>query len=458
MFNQIKEKIESKKAHIVVIGLGYVGLPLAVEFARGGFRVTGLDIDEERVASIGEGKSYIRDVPSEDISQMVKRGKLTATVDYDLLKEADVIFICVPTPFTEAKAPDLSYIIAASQGIAKGLTPGQLVVLESTTHPGTTEEEVLPLLESSGLKVGQEFFLAFCPERVNPGDREHTVQNTPKVVGGVTPRCAELTRLLLSTITPEVHLVSSPRAAEMTKLLENIYRSVNIALINELAKLCELMGIDIWEVIEAASTKPFGFMPFYPGPGVGGHCIPVDPYFLSWKAREYDFYTKFIELAAEVNQSMPYFVCNKISDALNRGGKTLQGAKILILGVAFKRDVDDARNSPAKRVIELLLARGATVNYNDPYIPLFPVGPDVFHPGELTLESMPLSEKLLREQDCVVIVAGHSLYDYASIVTRVPLIVDAVDATKHVTSNRDKIVRIGVPSKRREELQSSAKK
>lgn len=457
MFNQLKGKIETKKAHIVVIGLGYVGLPLAVEFARSGFRVTGLDIDEERVASVGAGKSYIGDVPSEDISEMVKRGRLTATADYDVLKEADIIFICVPTPFTAAKSPDLSYINAASEGIAKRLTPGQLVILESTTHPGTTEEEVLPLLESSGLKVGEEFFLAFSPERVNPGDREHTVKNTPKVVGGVTSRCAELTKLLFSTITPEVHLVSSPRAAEMTKLLENIYRSVNIALINELAKLCELMGIDIWEVIEAASTKPFGFTPFYPGPGVGGHCIPVDPYFLSWKAREYDFYTKFIELAAEVNQSMPYFVCNKIVDALNRRGKTLQGAKILILGVAFKKDVDDARNSPARRVIELLLANGTTVNYNDPYIPFFPVGPDLFHPGELTLESMPLSEELLEEQDCVVIVAGHSLYDYAWIVAHAPLIVDTVNATKYVTSNRDKIVRIGVPSKGREGVQSGAK-
>lgn len=445
MFNKLKGKIETKKAHIVVIGLGYVGLPLAVEFAKSGFRVTGLDLDEERVASIGEGKSYLGDLSSEDISEQVKQGRLRATVDYDVLKEADVIFICVPTPFTEAKAPDLSYILTASLGIARRLTPGQLVVLESTTHPGTTEEEVLPLLESSGLKVGEEFFLAFSPERVNPGDQEHTVKNTPKVVGGVTPRCAELTRLLLSTITPEVHLVSSPRAAEMTKLLENIYRSVNIALINELAKLCELMGIDVWEVIEAASTKPFGFMPFYPGPGVGGHCIPVDPYFLSWKAREYDFYTKFIELAAEVNQSMPYFVCNKIGEALNRRGKALQGVKILILGVAFKKDVDDARNSPAEKVIELLLARGAKVNYNDPYIPLFPVGPDLFHPGELTLESIPLSEELLREQDCVVIVAGHSLYDYAWIVAHAPLVVDAVDATKYVTSNRDKIVRIGVP-------------
>ncbi len=444
-FERLKGKIEAKSAHIVVIGLGYVGLPLAVEFARAGFRVTGLDVDEERVARIQKGRSYIGDVSDVEVRAQVSTGRLTATADYDILREADIIFICVPTPFSDAKAPDLSYIIAASQGITERLRPGQLVILESTTYPGTTEEEVLPLLEASGLEEGEDFFLVFSPERVNPGDREHTVRNTPKVVGGVTPQGAELARLLFSTITPEVWLVSSPRAAEMTKLLENIYRSVNIALINELAKLSELMGIDIWEVIEAASTKPFGFMPFYPGPGVGGHCIPVDPYFLSWKAREYDFYTKFIELAAEVNQSMPYFVCNKVAAALNDQGKILKGAQLLILGVAFKKDVDDARNSPATRVVELLLARGAQVSYNDPYIPTFTIGPDIFQEEELLLESRPLSEELLQEQNCVVILAGHGGYDYPWIVAHAPLVVDTVDATRGVTKNREKIVRLGVP-------------
>ncbi len=444
---ELKRKIKEGEAHIVVIGLGYVGLPLALEFAKAGFKVTGLDIDEGRVASLRGGESYIGDVSSEELAEQVEAGRLNATSDYDILKGADIIFICVPTPFTEAKAPDLSYIISATEGIAVRLRAGQLIILQSTTHPGTTEEEVLPLLERGGLKAGRDFFLSFSPERINPGDREHTVRTTPKVVGGVTEECARLAREVLVHLNPQVHIVSSPRAAEMTKLLENIYRSVNIALVNELAKLCELMSIDIWEVIEAASTKPFGFMPFYPGPGVGGHCIPVDPYYLSWKAREYDFYTKFIELAAEVNQSMPYFVCNKVSEALGQRGKALKGAKVLILGVAFKPDVDDARNSPAQRVIELLLARGAVVAYNDPYIPTFSIGPDVFHPQKLVMKSQPLTEELLRAHDVTAIIAGHRAYDYQWVVNHAPLVVDAVNATRKVAQNQDRIVRLGVPSR-----------
>jgi UDP-N-acetyl-D-glucosamine dehydrogenase len=417
-----------------------------VEFARLGFRVIGLDVNEKRVAAIKRGESYISDVAGDGIASLITAGRLKATTDYETLREADIILICVPTPFDEMKAPDLSFIVRASEGIGSHLRPGQLIVLQSTTYPGTTEEVVLPILERSGLEAGVDFYLAFSPERINPGDKVFTVENTPKVVGGLTPRCSELARALLAQLTPQVHVVSSPRVAEMTKLLENIYRSVNIALVNELALLSERMGIDIWEVIEAASTKPFGFMPFYPGPGVGGHCIPVDPYYLSWKAREYDFYTKFIELAAEVNQAMPYHVVSKISEGLNRQGKPLRGAKVLILGVTFKRDVDDARNSPAQRIIELLLAQKVQVTYNDPYVPQFRIGHDVFYRDGLTLRSVDLSETLLAEQDCTVIVAGHTSYDYGWVVRHAPLIIDTVNAARGVSEGREKIVRIGVPT------------
>jgi len=708
----LEDKIKAKTARICIIGLGYVGLPLAVGFAKRGYQVVGLDVDERKVAAIGRGESYIKDVASGEVASLVESGRLSASTDYDVLREVDVAFICVPTPFNEMKAPDLSFIVAAAEGIAPRLRAGQLVILQSTTYPGTTEEVVLPILERSGLKAGRDFHLAFSPERINPGDRLHTVENTPKVVGGLTPRCAELARSLLAQLTPQVHVVSSPRAAEMTKLLENIYRSVNIALVNELALLCERMGIDIWEVIEAASTKPFGFMPFYPGPGVGGHClspdeyiflrdsdgglkivpigdyfqsvctapdsrliqthgvtlvapantellvfdpaqgravfkplryvsarpyegpmvkivtvdgreltvtdghpiitleerdfvvkradklkpghalviikdlpcdpmplsvdliaelpeneykggrvkpsqesfstyraqlkpylkkhlkyywdvfryntmplmtyialeregampiphqdvllctgrgssyssmqsqdhggfatvqvrevtpvssvpivysletddphtfvtsygfvvhncIPVDPYYLSWKAREYDFYTKFIELAAEVNQDMPVHVVEKVVEGLNAQGKSLRGAKILILGVAFKPNVDDARNSPAQRVMELLLTRGAEVSYNDPYVPRFKVGRDVFYRREVVLESVDLTAERLSASDCVVIVAGHDCYDYEWIVRHAPLVVDTVNATKGV-SGRDKVLRIGAPTR-----------
>jgi UDP-N-acetyl-D-glucosamine dehydrogenase len=442
----LERKIEGREARICVIGLGYVGLPLAVEFARLGFPVTGLDVNEERVSAICQGESYIQDVSTDDVAKAVEEGRLTATTDGQVLKEMDVIFICVPTPFTKTKTPDLSYVVAASEEIARHLQPGQLIVLQSTTYPGTTEEDVLPILETSGLEAGRDFHLAFSPERVNPGDRRYTVTNTPKVVGGVSPRCAELAKLALGQLMPEVHVVSSPRAAEMTKLLENIFRSVNIALINELAKLGERMHIDIWEVVEAASTKPFGFMPFYPGPGVGGHCVPVDPYYLFWKSREYDFYPRFIELAAELNQGMPYHVLSKTSEALNSRGRTLQQARILVLGVSFKPDVDDARNSPAQRVIELLLSGGAQVSYNDPHIPQFTVGKDVFYPDEQTLTSVAVTEELLESQDCVVIVAAHSSYDYDWIVAHAPLVVDTMNATKGVQSNREKIFRVGAPS------------
>jgi UDP-N-acetyl-D-glucosamine dehydrogenase len=441
----LRHKIEQKEVRICVIGLGYVGLPLVVEFARLGFPVTGLDVDQERVTAINQGQSYIQDVSDTEVAKAVEAGYLDATTDYEVLREIDAIFICVPTPFTKTKTPDLSYVIAAAEEIVHRLKPEQLIILQSTTYPGTTEEDVLPILEGSGLVAGQDFYLAFSPERTNPGDRQHTVRNTPKVVGGVTPRCGELAQLLLAHLMPQVHLVSSPRAAEMTKLLENIYRSVNIALVNELAKLCERMDIDIWEVIEAASTKPFGFMPFFPGPGVGGHCVPVDPYYLFWKAREYDFYPRFIELAAELNQGMPYHVVARVGEALNAGGKSLHQADVLVLGVSFKPDVDDPRNSPAQRIIELLLSYGAQVSYNDPYIPQLTVGKDVVYREELTLNSTPLTEEFLASHDCVVIVAGHSSYDYDWIVAHAPLVIDTMNATREVKTNRERITRLGAP-------------
>lgn len=410
-----------------------------------GYKVTGLDTDEAKVRAIREGQSYILDVADHDIGRLVAAEQLSATTDYDILMDMDVVLICVPTPFDAMKAPDLSAIVAAATGIAERLQPGQLIILQSTTYPGTTEGKVLPILEQSGLRAGHDFHLAFSPERINPGDKVHHVSNLPKVVGGLTPQCADLARQLLVQLSPEVYVVSSPRAAEMSKLLENIFRSVNIALVNELALLCERMGIDIWEVIQAAATKPFGFMPFYPGPGTGGHCIPVDPYYLSWKAREYDFYTKFIELAAEVNQSMPYHVIELISAGLNHHSKVLRDARVLILGVAFKKDIDDARNSPAERIIELLLERGAVVHYNDPYVPRFHIGRSVFYEKEIQLASHPLTEDLLQESDCVVIVAGHSCYDYAWIASHCSLLVDTVNATQGIKSARAHIVKLGAP-------------
>jgi UDP-N-acetyl-D-glucosamine dehydrogenase len=437
-------KIADKSARVAIIGLGYVGLPLAVGFARAGYAVLGLDVDERKLAALNEGRSYIQDVETADVADVVRAGRFAASNDYDLLRDADAIFICVPTPYDAMKAPDLIYVEQAARGIAPRLRAGQLIILQSTTYPGTTEECVLPILEETGLRPGEDFYLAFSPERINPGDRQFTVENTPKVVGGLTPRCTELARSLLAQLFAHVHVVSSTRAAEMSKLLENIFRSVNIALVNELALLSERMGIDIWEVIEAAKTKPFGFMPFYPGPGVGGHCIPVDPYYLSWKAREYDFYTKFIELAAEVNQAMPYHVVELVAQALSREGKPLAGAQVLILGVAFKRDTDDARNSPAERIIELLLRRGAEVCYSDPYVPRYRVGRDVFCPDERWLESLDLSDEALAAIDCVVIVAGHQAIDYAQVVRQARTVVDTVNAT-HGLSGPARVIRVGAP-------------
>jgi UDP-N-acetyl-D-glucosamine dehydrogenase len=442
--DRLASKIADRSAQLAVIGLGYVGLPLSVGFAKAGFPVLGLDVDEGKLASLREGRSYIQDVETADVGTVIGAGRLVVGQDYDLLRNSDVIFICVPTPFDAMKAPDLVYIAQAAHGIAPRLKAGQLVILQSTTYPGTTEEFVLPILEGTGLKAGEDFNLAFSPERINPGDREFTVENTPKVVGGLTPRCTELARALLAALFAHVHVVSSPRAAEMSKLLENIFRSVNIALVNELALLSERMGIDLWEVIEAAQTKPFGFLPFYPGPGVGGHCIPVDPYYLSWKAREYDFYTKFIELAAEVNLAMPYHVVDLVLQALSEQGKPLEEAKVLILGVAFKRDIDDARNSPAERIMELLLKRGVDLSYSDPYVPHYRVGPDVFCRTEHWLESVELTDEALAAVDCVVIISDHQSINYAQVVRVAKVVVDTRNAT-HGLAGAARVVRVGAP-------------
>jgi UDP-N-acetyl-D-glucosamine dehydrogenase len=435
----LMDKIEKRQSVVAVIGLGYVGLPLATAFGKAGLRVIGIDADPKKVDMINDGHSYIPDVPSEDIVNM-----LSATSDYAVLTDCDAIFICVPSPFDEHKTPDLSYIVSAAEGIARYLRPEQLVVLQSTTFPGTTEEVVRPILEGGGLKAGQDFYLAFSPERVDPGNAHWTVENMPKVVGGLTPCCTQIAVALLNKINPDVHPVSSPRTAEMSKLLENIFRHVNIALINELALLAELTELDIWEVIEAASTKPFGFMPFYPGPGVGGHCIPVDPTYLSWKARAYDFTTKFIDLAAEANQRMPYHTVELIARALEEQHKGLRGAKVLLLGAAFKPNIDDARNSPTERVMTLLLNRRVEVSYYDPYIPRFEIRPNAFYRGHEILESVALDDELLREQDCVVILVRHRGVDYARLVEQASLVVDAVNATAGLAGASEKVVRLGV--------------
>ncbi len=425
--------------------MGYVGLPLAIGLARAGRQVVGIDVDARKIAQLNRGASYIPDVPSADVLEAVAAQCFTATPDYAALREEDVIFICVPTPFDAMRAPDLSFIIAAAEGIQPHLQRGQLVVLQSTTFPGTTQEIVQPILERGGLKAGVDFDLAFCPERIDPGRSDWTVTNTPKVVGGITREGTSRAATVMAALGAPVHQVSSPKAAEMTKLLENIFRSVNIALVNELALLSERMGIDLWEVINAAKTKPFGFMPFTPGAGVGGHCIGVDPYYLSWKAREFDFYTKFIELAAEMNQSMPYHVVDLAEQALSQTKVAMRDAKVLVLGVAFKRDVDDPRNSPAERVIELLLKRGAKVSYHDPYVPRFYVGGDVFLKETVTLLSQPLTEASLKQADCVIIVTGHHVIDYNFVVKTAPAVVDCCDATASI-SQRKNVTRLGAGS------------
>jgi UDP-N-acetyl-D-glucosamine dehydrogenase len=402
---------------VAIVGAGYVGVPLAQVFTEAGRSVVLFDVQPALVAELNRGESHIEDVPSEVLGPLVERG-LRATTDFDELRDADAILVAVPTPLSKQREPDLSYVERAAEDIAKRLRPGQLVVLESTTYPGTTRETVLPILERSGLEVGQDFYLAFSPERVDPGREDWTTKNVPKVIGGITPACTERAAELYGSALETVHCVSSPEAAELTKLLENIFRSVNIALVNEIAQLCDRMEIDIWEVVDAAATKPFGFMRFEPGPGLGGHCIPIDPFYLTWKAREYDFTTRFIELAGEVNQNMPYFCRSLISQALNHGGeRSLKGSRVLVLGVAYKADIGDMRESPALKLIELLHNAGAEVAYHDPHVPELP---------EYGLLSVPLEPGAY---DCVTIVTAHSSIDYSRVVEDAPIVVDLRNAT-----------------------------
>jgi len=435
--DQLLQKILKKKALVGVIGLGYVGLPLVLRFCEEDFRIFGFDVDSKKVAKLKKGKSYLKSISSSRISQFIRSGRLDVTDDFSRLREPDCILICVPTPLTEKMEPDLQYIERTTDAIQQHLRKGQLIVLESTTYPGTTEELILPRLESTGLRVGKDFFLAFSPEREDPGNRRFTTQQIPKVVAGVTPSCQKTATFLYHQIIKKVVPVSSPRVAELTKLLENIYRSVNIALVNELKMLADRMGIDIWEVIEAASTKPFGFSPFYPGPGMGGHCIPIDPFYLSWKAKEYDFTTRFIQLAGEVNVSIPYYIVSKILDALNERRKSIKGAKILILGVAYKKDVDDARESPALAIMDLLQKKGADILYHDPYIPVLPD----FRKYLFTLKSSPLTERLLHKVDAVVVVTDHTQIDYQWVVKHAPLIIDTRNVTKNMKQWKRKIVK-----------------
>lgn len=419
----LEERLRAKSARPAVIGLGYVGLPLLAEMTRAGFRGIGIDLSAEKINMLREGRSYVADVPDEAICPAIREGQVEVATDFDLLREADTIDICVPTPLRKTRDPDVSYIVAAADEIAPRLRPGQLVVLESTTYPGTTEELLLPKLEETGLRVGQDFFLAFSPERVDPGNERFTTRNIPKVVGGVTPRCTELAALLFGSTVETVVPVASTRVAEMVKLLENTFRSVNIGLVNEIALLSDRMEIDVWEVIEAAATKPFGFMPFYPGPGLGGHCIPIDPFYLSWKARATGLEARFIELAGQINGAMPAHVVGKVARALNGDKKSVNGAKILVLGVAYKADIDDLRESPALDIIRLLEEQGAEVSYHDPFVP-------VFEFNDRPRTSVALDAAALRTADLALITTAHSSIDYELVLAEASLIVDTRNALK----------------------------
>jgi len=435
LFEKLKEKIEKKKAVVGVIGLGYVGLPLAVAFGDQGFKVFGFEISKKKVDLINSGRSDIDDIKDEPVKKLVQKGLLKATLNSALLRNADCVSICVPTPLSKTKDPDVSYILSAVNQVRKYLHPGQLVVLESTTYPGTTEELILPILEETGLKVGKDFFLSFSPERVDPANKNFTVKNTPRVVGGITPLCTRISKLFYEQIISKVVPVSSTQSAEMVKLLENTFRSVNIGLVNEVALMCDRLKIDVWEIINAADTKPFGFMPFYPGPGLGGHCIPIDPHYLSWKLKSLNYYARFIELAGDINSHMPEYVVERVTRALNQFKKTLKDTNILILGVAYKRNIRDVRESPALDVIKLLQNSGAKVKYNDPHVPSILM-------DSYAMKSTKLTSALLKKTDCVVIVTDHSAYDYDWIVRNSKLIFDTRNATKLVKDNRGRIIKL----------------
>ncbi|HNX20217.1 MAG TPA: nucleotide sugar dehydrogenase [Acidobacteriota bacterium] len=421
LVDQFLARVADRSAQVGVVGLGYVGLPLAEVFARRGCRVLGFDVDVSKAAAVNAGRSYIGDVTDAQLAAQVEAGRLEATADFDRLGEADAVLICVPTPLRKTLDPDISFVVGATDAVARRLRRGQLIVLESTTYPGTTAEVVQPRLEAGGLKVGRDFFLAFSPERVDPSNPRFKTENTPKVVGGATPECGAAAAALYRLAIPEVHVVSSAASAEMVKLLENTFRLINIGLVNEIAQVCERLGLDVWEIIDAAATKPFGFMPFYPGPGLGGHCIPIDPHYLSWKLRSMNFFTRFIDLAAEINRGMPRHVVDRVALLLNEARKPVNGAKVLALGVTYKKDTADVRESPALDVIELLRERGAEVSYHDPFVPRLAVaGRDV--------PFAPLTAETLAAQDVVVVLSDHSSVDYALVAEKAPLVFDARNA------------------------------
>jgi UDP-N-acetyl-D-glucosamine dehydrogenase len=438
MSEKILNKLNERRAVVAVIGLGYVGLPLAVEFAGAGLSVIGFDLDQSRVDAINGGRSYIPDVPTEKVDSLVKSGKLSASTEFANLAKTDAVIICVPTPLRKTKEPDISFILAAAEQVKNYLHSPQLVVLESTTYPGTTNEVLLPMLEETGLVLDKDFYLAFSPERVDPGNKQFQTHNIPKVVGGVSPLSTDIAGALYQTIVTQVHKVSSARVAETTKLLENTYRSVNIALVNEMAQLCYHLGVDSWEVIEAAATKPFGFMAFYPGPGIGGHCIPLDPHYLSWKARLHGFEARFIGLAEEVNSHMPRHVVQLVQDGLNSQGKPVKGSRVLVIGVAYKRDINDVRESPALGIVDQLMHKGAEVSYHDPFIAEMTVD------GRGPLAGVALTDETLRACDCAIIVTDHSDVDYSRVLKLAPLVVDTRNVTRRLglPEYEDKIVRL----------------
>jgi len=432
---QLLDKINNKTAKVGVVGLGYVGLPLAVEKANAGYQTIGFDVQEMKVNMVNEGNNYIGDVIDENLKEIVESKLLRATTDFSFVKDVDTICICVPTPLDLYKQPDLSYVVDSTRSVAQYLHKGMLIILESTTYPGTTEEILRPILEESGLKCGEDFFLAFSPERVDPGNKDFNTKNTPKVVGGCTEECTEVAAALYRNILEgDIHTVSSPAVAEMEKILENTFRNINIGLANEMAILCNRMGIDVWEVIDAAKTKPYGFMPFYPGPGLGGHCIPLDPFYLEWKAKEYDYHTKLIATSGEINDSMPEFVLDNIMKILNKNKKALNGANVLLLGVAYKNDIDDYRESPAFKVIELLENNGADLMVNDPYCPISKYKGKTYNSVDWT--------EVIDDSDIVIITTNHSCYDYESIVARAKVVYDTRNATKNVVNNREKIYKL----------------
>ena len=438
MTTSLEQAIRDRSAKVGVIGLGYVGLPLIRAFVAAGFQTMGFDVDQTKVDRLVAGKSYIKHIPAAWIAECVNNGSFVPTADMKRLSEPDALLICVPTPLNETRDPDLTFIEQTAEHIARAIRPGQLVVLESTTYPGTTREVVLPILSRKGLEVGRDFFLAFSPEREDPGNPQYSAERIPKVVGGIEPQSSHLAQLLYGQAMAQVVPVSSSEIAEAAKILENTYRSVNIALVNELKILFTRMGIDVWEVIDAAKTKPFGFQAFYPGPGLGGHCIPIDPFYLTWLARRNGMNTRFIELAGEINTSMPQYVVHQVIDSLNRCGKPLQGSKVCMLGVAYKKDVDDARESPSFELMALLRAGGAELTYNDPHVPLLPM---TRKHGEQDMASCELTSEFLAAQDCILIATDHTAYDYPHIVRHAKLVVDTRNATKDVKEGREKIVK-----------------